>query len=81
MKWGIAVGGLFAFHRYYRTRDFNSAAHWFAVMSCVSAFNIFASYGIQDFVTDYGSRKSLSLAARNEYHLNAHKAYIEKVAN
>lgn len=46
MKWGIAVGGLFAFHRYYRTRDFNSAAHWFAVMSCVSAFNIFASYGI-----------------------------------
>ncbi len=35
------------------------------------------SYGIQEFVTEYGSRKSLSLAARNEYHTNAYKSYLE----
>ena len=28
-------------------------------------------------MTEYGSRKSLSLAARNEYHTNAYKTYVE----
>lgn len=67
---------MFAFHRYYRTRDLNAAAHWFTVMSFFSFFNIWVSYGLQEFVTEYGSRKSLSLAARNEYHTNAYKSYL-----
>ena len=46
IKWGIAVGCMFAFHRYYRTRDFNAAAHWFTVMSFFASFNIFFSYGL-----------------------------------
>lgn len=68
LKWGIMVGGMFAFHRYYRTRDVNNAAHWFTVMSCVSFFNIWLSYSLQEFVTEYGSRKSISMSSRNEYH-------------
>lgn len=79
IKWGVMVGGMFAFHRYYRTRDLNAAAHWFTVMSFFSFFNIWVSYGLQEFVTEYGSRKSLSLAARNEYHTNAYKAYLENL--
>jgi hypothetical protein len=46
IKWGVLVGGMFAFHRYYRTRDLNAAAHWFTVMSFFSFFNIWASYGL-----------------------------------
>ncbi len=46
LKWGITVGGLFAFHRYYRTRNVNNAAHWFTIMSCVSFFNIWLSYSL-----------------------------------
>lgn len=79
IKWGIVVGGMFAFHRYFRTRDLNAAAHWFTVMSFVSFFNIWASYGLQEFVTEYGSRKSLSLQARNEYHTNAYKSYLNNL--
>ena len=81
IKWGVMVGGMFAFHRYYRTRDLNAAAHWFTVMSFFSFFNIWASYGLQEFVTEYGSRKSLSLASRNEYHTNAYKSYLEGLEN
>lgn len=77
MKWGVVVGGMFACHRYYRTRDIMAAAHWFTVMSFVSCFNIFLSYQLQDFVTEYGSRKSLSIASRNEYHSNAYRAYLQ----
>jgi hypothetical protein len=79
IKWGVFVGSMFAFHRYYRTRDINNAAHWFTMMSFFSSFNIWISYGIQEFVTEYGSKKSLSLAARNEYHTNAYKSYIDKL--
>jgi uncharacterized membrane protein len=68
LKWGISVGGMFAFHRYYRTRNINNAAHWFTVMSAVSFFNIWASYALQEFVTEYGSRKSISVSSRREYH-------------
>ena len=46
MKWGITVGGLFAMHRYYRTRSINNAAHWFTVMSFISFFNIWLSYSL-----------------------------------
>ena len=46
IKWGVMVGAMFAFHRYYRTRDINAAAHWFTVMSSFSFFNIWVSYGI-----------------------------------
>lgn len=70
---------MFGFHRYYRTRDLNAAAHWFTVMSFFSSFNIFVSYGIQEFVTEYGSRKSVTLASRNEYHSNALKAYYDRL--
>ena len=44
MKWAVGVGIMFAFHRYYRTRDVNTAAHWFTVMSLFSFFNIWGSY-------------------------------------
>lgn len=77
IKWGVFVGSLFGFHRYYRSRDMNNATHWFTVMSFVSFFNIWISYAIQDFVTDYGVRKSVSLQQRNEYHGNFYKAYLD----
>ena len=57
IKWGVSVGILFAFHRYYRTRDMNNAAHWFTVMSFVSFFNIWISHALKSFITDYGVRK------------------------
>lgn len=79
LKWGVAVGSMFAFHRYYRTRNVNNAAHWFAMMSCISFFNIWLSYSLQEFVLDYGSRKSLSIAQRNEYHENAYNYYVDRV--
>ena len=63
-KWAIAVGGMFAFHRYFRTRDLQNAAHWFAYMSCFSFANIWISYQLQEFVVEFGSRKSMSLSAR-----------------
>jgi hypothetical protein len=49
-------------------------------MSFVSFFNIWISYAIQDFVTDYGVKKSVSLQARNEYHENYYKAYLEQMS-
>jgi len=61
IKWGDLCWISFAFHRYYRTRDFNAAAHWFTVMSFFSFFNIWASYGLQEFVTEYGSRNHFPL--------------------
>lgn len=79
LKWGVMVGGMFAFHRYYRTRNINNAAHWFTVMSSISFFNIWLSYSAQEFVTEYGSRKSISMSSRNEYHQNAYKHYVERV--
>ena len=30
-------------------------------------------------MTEYGSRKSLSLAAHNEYHTNAYKSYLDYI--
>ena len=75
------VGCMFAFHRYYRTRDMNAAAHWFTVMSFFSFFNIWVSYGLQEFVTEYGSKKNLSMTARNEYHTNAYKSYLQGLEN
>lgn len=79
LKWGVMVGCMFAGHRYYRTRDVNNAAHWFSVMSAVSFFNIWVSYSLQEFVTEYGARKSISLTARNAYHENAYKHYVDRV--
>ena len=81
IQWGIMVGGMFACHRYYRTRSIESAAHWFSVMSVVSATNIWVSYGLQEAVTEIGSRKSISNQQRDEYHSGAYKTYIERVAN
>jgi len=80
LKWGISVGAMFAMHRYYRTRSVHNAAHWFTVMSFVSFFNIWVSYGMQEFVTDYGTRKSVSLQQRNQYQNNAYKDYVSRVA-
>ena len=61
IQWGVAVGSMFALHRYYRTRSVESAAFWFSIMSFVSCTNIWVSYGIQEAVTEIGSRKSISL--------------------
>ena len=79
IKWGVTVGCLFAAHRYYRTRKINDAAFWFGVMSSASFFNIWLSFSLQEFVTEYGSKKSISVSQRNEYHQNAYKAYVEKI--
>jgi len=49
-------------------------------MSFVSFFNIWVSYGLQEFVTDYGTRKSVSLQQRNQYQDNAYKDYVNRVA-
>jgi hypothetical protein len=81
IKWGVCVGSLFAGHRYYRSRSVNSAAHWFTVMSFVSFFNIWLSFSLQEYVTEYGSRKSISMSQRNEYHQNAYKAYVKRMQN
>ena len=50
IKWGVSVGGLFAAHRYYRTRSVNNAAFWFVASSLVSFFNIWLSYGLQEHI-------------------------------
>lgn len=81
IKWGVFVGSLFAFHRYYRTRDVNNAAHWFTVMSFFSFFNIWVSNSIQHFISDYTMRKSISLSQRNEYQTNAFELYYDHVQN
>lgn len=49
-------------------------------MSCVSFFNIWLSYSLQEFVIDYGSRKSISLSQRNEYHAGAYAYYVNKIS-
>lgn len=79
IKWGVFVGSLFAFHRYYRTRDINNAAHWFTIMSFFSFFNIWISNGLQHFMSDYTVRKSISLSQRNEHYTTAYRAYYEAV--
>lgn len=76
IKWGVFVGFLFGFHRYFRTRDVQNAAHWFTVMSLFSFFNIWISYGLQDFITDYGVRKNISVTSRNEINTSAYRAYL-----
>jgi hypothetical protein len=81
LKWGVMVGSMFALHRFYRTRSINNAAHWFTVMSFVSFFNIRLSYGLQEFVSDYGTRKSVSMTARQEYQNNAYKHYVDRIEN
>ena len=78
MRWGIFVGGLFGLHRYYRSRDVQASLTWFCTVSGISVINIWISYGIQEFVTQHGTTKSLQTAARNEYHTNAFKHYIER---
>ena len=78
IKWGILVGSLFGFHRYYRTRNINNAAHWFTVMSFISFFNIWVSYALQDFISDYSVRKSISLSQRNEYQQDWYKMYLQE---
>jgi hypothetical protein len=72
---------MFALHRYYRSRDIQNAAHWFTCMSFIVFFNFWASYNLQDFVVEYGSRKQVSLQQRNEYHTNAYKAYVDHKAD
>ena len=81
VQWGIFVGGLFGMHRYYRLRDMSAALNWFCTVSGISIFNIWISYGLQDFVTQHGTTKGLQTAARDEYHLNAYKHYMEKTQN
>jgi len=61
IKWGVTVGGLFAAHRYYRTRSIENAAFWFGLMSFISSTNIWISYGLQEAVTEIGSRKSIAM--------------------
>ena len=43
LKWGIVVGGMFAAHRYYRTRSIENASYWFATISIFSVANVFIS--------------------------------------
>lgn len=78
IRWGIFVGGLFGMHRYYRSRDIQNSLTWFCTVSSVSFFNIWISYGLQEFVTQHGTTKSMQMAARNEYHTNAYKHYIQR---
>ena len=73
IRWGVTVGGLFAMHRYYRSRDLSSSVNWFCTVSSANFFLIWVSYGLQDFVTQRGTSKSIQDAARNEYHTNAYK--------
>lgn len=75
-KWAIIVGGLFAAHRYYRTRELDLAGRWFAGISFLTFTQVWISYGLQEFVTERGSRKSIAVQARNEYHSGAYKAYV-----
>ena len=78
IRWGIMVGGMFGMHRYYRSRDIQGSLTWFCSISGLSFFNIFVSYGLQEFVTQVGTTKGINLAARNEYHSNAYRHYLEK---
>lgn len=78
VRWGVFVGGLFGMHRYYRSRNFENAMAWFATISGISMFNIWVSYGIQEYVTQHGTTKGLQNAAREEYHNNAYKTYLER---
>lgn len=78
IRWGIFVGGLFGAHRYYRSRDIQNALTWFCTVSGISFFNIWVSYGLQEFVTQHGTTKGLQTAARSEYHTNAYKSYLER---
>ena len=48
-------------------------------MSFVSATNIWISYGLQNFVTEMGSKKSVANQSRMEYHKGAYQHYIERV--
>ena len=43
IKWGVAVGGMFACHRYYRTRSVENASFWFGIVSVFSFTNIWIS--------------------------------------
>lgn len=73
------MGTLFAMHRYYRSRSVNNAAHWFTVMSFVSFFNIWLSFSLQEYITEYGSRKSLAVTQRRAYHEEAYKSYVQRI--
>jgi hypothetical protein len=76
IKWGVAVGAMFGIHRFIRKRDIQKSVNSFIAVSAFSFFNIWLSYGIQEFMVQHGSTKGLQTAARNEYHVNAYKNYI-----
>ncbi len=48
-------------------------------MSGISFFNIWVSYGLQDFVTTKSTTQGQQTAARQEYHTNAFKHYIHRL--
>ena len=81
IRWGIFVGGLFGCHRYYRSRDISNSLTWFCTVSGISFFNIWVSYGLQEFVTQHGTTSGIQTAARNEYHSNAYQAYLKKAVD
>ena len=81
IRWGIFVGGLFGAHRYYRSRDIQGSLTWFCTVSGISFFNIWVSYGLQEFVTQHGTTKGIQTAARAEYHNNAYRAYLERAVD
>ena len=56
IQWGIAVGAMFAAHRYYRSRSLDGAAYWFATASMFSATNIWVSNGMHSAATEMGSK-------------------------
>ena len=72
---------MFAMHRYYRTRNVDSATYWFAAASLFSSTNIWISQGLQNAATEMGSKTSLAAQAAQQYHTEAYKAYVEKVAS
>ena len=58
---------MFAAHRYYRTRNVDSASYWFSIASLFSATNIWISYGLQNAATEMGSKMSLAAQAGQQY--------------
>jgi len=56
-----------------------NALTWFCTVSGVSFFNIWISYGLQDFVTTKSTTQGQQTAARQEYHTNAFKHYIHRL--
>lgn len=57
----------------------NNAAHWFTVMSFIAFFNIWVSNALQDFISDYGVRKNITVSQRTEHNKSAYTSYYSKV--